>query len=218
MKKLFSFLTLLALISPAQAGLNLVPNGNFETAGGAGWIFAGGGATINYPATGGNGGGYAAMNSSAGWGVLVSQVNSTTGHSLASLGLTAGSNYTFSLDMKSLAAAGALAGIKLEGWNAGAKVSDSGDLKFSTTTSWATYTTNWTIPATATSIMFVPLSVDGGNIGFDNVGVMVSNSPLTVTITNPVNGAVVIDGFTINANASVSPGTGENVSVYDGAV
>lgn len=218
MKKLFSFLALLALISPAQAALNLVPNGNFETAGGAGWIFGGGGSTINYPATGGNGGGYAAMNSSAGWGVLVSQINSTTGLSLASLGLAAGSNYTFSLDMKSLGAAGALAGIKLEGWNAGAKVSDSGDLKFSTTTSWATYTTNWTIPATATSIMFVPLSVDGGNIGFDNVGVMVPGSSMSVAITDPVSGAVVTDSFTISANATVSPGTVTNVSFYDGAV
>lgn len=217
MKKIFSCLTLLAFIGTAPAALNLVPNGNFETAGGASWVFAGGGATISYPATGGNGGGYAAMNSSGGWGVLVAQVNATTGLSLASLGLVAGSNYVFSLDMKNLGAGGALAGIKVEAWNAGSKISDSGDLKFNTTTSWTTYTTNWTIPATATSVMFVPLSVDGGNVGFDNVGVIIPSSPLTVSITSPATGAVVTANFTISANAAVSPGSVTNVSFYDGA-
>ena len=217
MNKKILCLALATWHSVASAALILVPNGNFETAAGAGWVFAGGGATINYPASGGNAGGYAAMNSGGGWGVLVSQVNATTGHSLASLGLTAGSNYVFSLDMKNLGAGGALAGIKLEGWNAGAKVSDSGDLKFTATTSWATYTTNWIIPAAATSIMFVPLSVDGGNVGFDNVGVIVPNMPFTTTITSPATGAVVTANFTITASATVSPGTVTNVIFYDGA-
>lgn len=214
--KFIAGLAILSLFNLTRAAVSLVPNGNFEIAGGASWVFAGGGATINYSATGGNSGGYAEMNSAGGWGVLVSQINAGEGLSLASLGLTAGSNYTFSLDMKSFGASGALAGIKLEGWNAGAKVSDSGDLKFSTTTSWITYTTNWTIPATATSIKFVPLSVDGGRVGFDNVGVVVPGTPLTVSITNPVNGAITTPDFSISASAAVIPGTVTNVSFYDG--
>jgi beta-glucanase (GH16 family) len=217
MKKLALCLVLMAFVAPVRAAFNLVPNGNFETAGGASWVFAGGGATISYPTTGGNPNGYAAMNSAGGWGVLVAQVSGTEGLPLSSLGLIAGSNYTFRLDMKRLSAGSSLAGIKLEGWNAGVKVGDTGDIKFTTTTSWATYSTNWTIPATATSIMFVPLSVDGGNIGFDNIGVVVPDGPLTVAITSPTNGATVTSNFTINATATVSPGTVTNVAFYDGA-
>lgn len=216
MKKIIASLSLVALVGGADAALNLVPNGNFD-AGGTSWVFAGGGATINYPATGGNGGGYADMNSAAGWGVLVSQASASAGLALGSLGLVAGNSYTFSFDMKNLGAGSALAGIKIEGWNAGAIVSDSGDLKFNATTSWATYTTNWTIPATATSIKFVPLSVDGGHVGFDNIGVIVASSPLVVSITSPANSAVVITNFLIDAAATVAPGTVTNVYFYDGA-
>ena len=217
MKKLLASIALVVAVSVGNAALILVPNGDFSTSAGASWVFAGGGATIDYPTSGGNTGGFADMNSAGGWGVLVSQVNSTTGHSLASLGLVAGNTYAFSLDMKSLSGAGVLAGIKLEAWNAGSMISDSGDIKFSTTTSWATYTTNWTIPASATSIMFVPLSVNGGRVGFDNVGVIVSTTPLSAAIASPVNGATVISDYTINANAFVSPGVVTNVGFYDGA-
>jgi beta-glucanase (GH16 family) len=215
-KKHLTCLALMAGVGVTQSALSLVPNGNFELAGGTSWVFAGGGATINYSTNGGNVGGFADMNSAGGWGVLVSQASPTEGLSLASLGLTAGSNYTFSLDMKSLGASGVLAGIKIEAWNAGSKISDTGDRKFAVTTSWATYTTNWTIPPTATSIMFVPLSVDGGRVGFDNVGVGVSDAPLTVSISSPVNGATVASNFTINATATASPATVTNVSFYDG--
>lgn len=218
MKNLIPVLGLFVLINVARAAFVLVPNGDFETASGAGWVFAGGGATINYPASGGNSGGYADMNSAGGWGVLVAQTSATEGLPLASLGLVAGSNYTFRLDLKKFSTGTALAGIKLEGWNAGAKVADSGDIKFTTTTAWVTYSTNWTIPATATSIMFVPLSVDGARVGFDNVGVVVPNSTLTVSISSPLNGAVVNPDYTISANATVSPGTVTNVSFFDGAV
>jgi hypothetical protein len=168
-----ALVALLATVSVANAQLNLVPNGDFETPAGADWEFAGGGAVDTYPATGGNPGGYGDMNSAAGWGVFVSEVDPTNGLPLASLGLTAGNNYTFSFDMIDLGPGGALAGIKFEGWGDGIDVGNSGDIKFNATTSWDTYTPDWTIPAAATSIKFVPLSVDGGHVGFDNVGVIV---------------------------------------------
>lgn len=217
MKKPIVSLVLTALIGVANAALNLVPNGDFETVGGAGWVFAGGGSVISYPASGGNGGGYGDMDASAGWGVFVSQVSTTAGHSLGSLGLVAGNSYLFRFDMKIFGAGGALAGIKVEGWNGGVKVGDSGDMKFTATTSWVTYTTNWTIPAAATSIMLVPLSVDGGHVGFDNIGVNVPDSPLTVSITSPANSAVVFSSFSIDAAVTVSPGAVANVNFYDGA-
>jgi hypothetical protein len=178
-----ALLALLSTVSVANAQLNLVPNGDFETPAGASWTFAGGGAVDSYPASGGNPDGYGALDSAAGWGVFVSEVDPTNGLPLASLGLTAGDNYDFNFDMIDLGAGGALAGIKLEGWAGGAHVDNSGDVKFNATTSWDTYTANWTIPLTATSIKFVPLSVDGGNVGFDNVGVIVPiPEPTTIAL------------------------------------
>jgi hypothetical protein len=171
-----ALVALLATVSVANAQLNLVPNGDFETPAGASWVFAGGGSVSSFPASGGNLDGYGALDSSAGWGVLVSEVDPTNGLPLASLGLTAGNNYTFSFDMIDLGdpgAAGAPAGIKLEGWGGGVDVGNSGDILFPAPASWTTFTPSWTIPASATSIKFVPLSVSSGNTGFDNVGVIV---------------------------------------------
>lgn len=164
----------------ANAQLNLVPNGDFETAAGANWVFAGGGSVISYPATGGNPGGYGAMDSSGGWGVLVSEVDTTNGLSLGSLGLTAGEEYTFCFDMIDLGGTSPMAGIKFEGWDGTSNVGDSGDIKFGATSAWTTFSPTWTIPASATSIKFVPLSVDGGNVGFDNVGVKVVPEPAAI--------------------------------------
>lgn len=196
------------------AVFNLVPNGNFETAGGADWVFNGP-ALTTFPASGGNPGGYGDIDSlaSSPWGVLVSEINPTTGRPLASLGLTAGNTYAFSFDMKG-DAGGELAGIKIEGWNAGAEVGNSGDIKFTAGTSWATYTPSWTIPATASSIKFVPLSLDSGHVGFDNVGVVSTVVlPLAASITSPANLATVTPNFTINAFAS-APGGVTSVDFY----
>jgi hypothetical protein len=192
MKKLTLIMALVASAGLANAVVNLVPNGDFEIAGGADWVFAGGGAVDTYPAAGGNGGGYGDMDSSGGWGVFVSEVNPTTGLPLASLGLTAGDEYEFTFDMIDLGTGGALAGMKMEGWDGVGSQGNSGDVKFNATTSWETYTFLWTVPATSTGIKFVPLSVDGGHVGFDNVGVDVIPEPATFGLLGLAGAALFV--------------------------
>ena len=223
MKKLIASLALVALTGAANAATNLVPNGNFVTPAGVNWSFAGVGAVQSFPASGGNPGGHGQIDqTAAGWGgVLVSETSGTAGHSLTSLGVTNGVLTTFTLDMKSLGAGTPLAGMKIEGWAGGAIVGNSGDITFPTTTSWANYAFNYTIPAAATSLKFVPLLVTrpiGSSVAFDNIGVVgASVSPLAVSITSPANGATVTTNFKINATATVLPGTVTNVAFFDGA-
>lgn len=199
-------------ITVNAAAFNLVPNGDFEIPGGASWGTAGPAATT-FLAAGGNPGGYGDMDSTGGWGVLVMENNATEGLSLPLLGITAGNTYAFSFDMIGIAG-GESAGIKIEAWNAGVLVGNSGDIKFTAGTTWATFTPSWTVPASASSIKFVPLSVDGGHVGFDNVGVVSTVvSPLSASITSPANGATVSPNFTINAFAS-APGGVTSVDFY----
>lgn len=212
MKTLFPTLAVVALAGMAHAAVTLFPNGDFE-AGGAGWAEIGGGTTWNYPATGGNPGGYGVMDVTGGWGIWVAADNTPV--SLASLGLTAGQTYTFVQDMKILSGA-SIGGLKLEWW-AAALISDTGDMRpASGSGNWETYSFTRTIPANATGIKVVPLWGPGSVVGYDNIGVITS-LPLSVALTSPTNSQVVYSNFTINATASVLPGSITNVAFYDGA-
>jgi len=165
-----ALIALISLIGTVEAQLILVTNGDFETAAGADWDFAGGGATIDFAATGGSGGGgFADMDSTGGWGVLVS--DNGVQEPIGTYFLTPGTTYDFSFDMKGFNG-GEVAGIKIESWNAGSVISDSGDIKFTTTDTWANYIASYTLTSDATHIKFVPVSVDGGRVGFDNIGVI----------------------------------------------
>ena len=74
-----------------------VPNGDFEIPGGASWAYYTDGFGLTYPTTGGNPGGNAVINATGpgGYGVLVAFNN--TEKTLASLGLTAGGTYTYTV-------------------------------------------------------------------------------------------------------------------------
>ena len=164
-------------ISNAQV-LNLLPNGDFETPAGASWGTAvGGGApdpVITFPASGGNLGGHAAIDSTAGgWGVLIAADD--TPISLASLGFSAGDTIDVNWDMIDLGAgqggaSSGTGGFKMESWSGGGLISDTGDVLFSVGTSWTNFDLAYTIDPAADALKFVPLSTSGGNIGFDNVG------------------------------------------------
>jgi len=171
-----------ASTSVSQAVFVLVPNGDFEIAAGDSWNQgASAGTVIDYPATGGNTGGYGRIDNTAGaWGgVLVSEggtgANPAAGGGipLGNLNLIAGNAYNFSLDMISLGGTTNIGGVKIESWSGTGVISDSGDQDFTITSSWATYTTNYTIDPAATRVKIVPLFAEGGanSVGFDNVGV-----------------------------------------------
>jgi hypothetical protein len=230
MKSLIKSITLGALLGVAASvradTTNLFPNGNFSTAGPtADWVEVSGFGTFifSYPTTGGNPGGYGVINNSAPpdfYGIWVN--GDTTPLTLASLGLNAGQNYTFVQDMK-LVSGTDIGGIKIESWGPGGVISDSGDLRPSlaghNTANWETYSFSYTIAAGATGIKVVPLWGKLSEVAYDNIGVViVTTSPLMASITSPANSAIVFTNFTINANASVLPGSVTNVAFYDGAV
>lgn len=224
MKKAITTLATLLLVGSVNAAVtNLFPNGNFDSPAGVAtpWIevFGGGTTTYSYPTTGGNPGGYGRMNNASGWGIWVGQTSPTAGYALAPLGLVAGSNYNFVMDLKNFSGTG-IGKLKIECWAGGIRIDEGPEILASAQSgSWVTYTFNRTLVAGTTDIMIVPVAGAGAVIGYDNIGVVVSNppSPLTVSITSPLNGAVVLSNFTINATATVAPGTVTNVAFYDGA-
>jgi beta-glucanase (GH16 family) len=221
MKKFIAILASLVLVASANAQVtNLFPNGNFDSPAGSAtpWVevFGGGTTTYSYPTTGGNPNGYGRMNNSSGWGIWVG--GATTPLALGDYGLVAGGTYTFVMDMKNFVGTG-IGKLKIESWNAGGMISDSGEMSASgQSSSWATYTFTTTLATNATGIKVVPVAGAGAQIGFDNIGVVIPTTGLTVSITSPANNAVVQSNFTINATATVSPGTVTNVAFYDGAV
>lgn len=221
-KAIVTFLTLLVVGWAEAAVTNLFPNGDFDSPAGVAtpWIEANGGSTTyGYPTSGGNPNGYGVMTNTSSWGIWVGQVSATAGYSLASLGLVAGSNYNFVMDMKNFSGTG-IGKLKIECWAGGIRIDEGPEIFASAQSgSWVTYTFNRTLVAGTTSIMIVPIAGAGSVVGYDNIGVVVTNAaPLTVSITSPVNGAVVTSNYTINATATVSPGTVTNVAFYDGAL
>ena len=219
MKKIIaSFATLLLVGCASAAVTNLFPNGNFDSPAGTNtpWVevFGGGTTTYSYPTSGGNPGGYGRMNNASGWGIWVG--GEPTPLPLASLGLVAGGTYTFVMDMKNFAGTG-IGKLKIESWAGGVLLSDTGDISAgSQSAAWATYSFPATLNAAATGIKVVPVAGAASQIGYDNLGVVVPNSPLAVSITSPANSAVVVSNFSIDATATVSPGTVTNVNFYDG--
>jgi beta-glucanase (GH16 family) len=223
MKKTIATLVTLLVVGFAEAAVtNLFPNGDFDSPAGVAtpWIEASGGGTTtySYPTTGGNPGGYGRLNNASGWGIWVGQVSPTAGYAIAPLGLVAGGNYDFVMDMKNFSGTG-IGKLKIECWAGGVRINEGPEISASAQSgSWVTYTFNRTLVAGTTDIMIVPVAGAGSSIGYDNIGVVVTNSstPLTVSITSPANSAVVTSNYTINATATVSPGTVTNVAFYDG--
>ena len=222
MKKLLGTLALLAMtsITHAQFATNLFPNGSFANGGPtADWVEVSGGGVFGfgYPTNGGNPNLYGVItNVSGGWGIWVG--GDITPLPLASLGLMAGTSYTFLQDMITLAGPNT-GGVKIESWGPSGIINNSGDMRPLTwsTNGWSTYTFNYTIAFGATGIKVVPLWGVNSTVGFDNLGVRVPVTiPLSAQITNPTNGATVFTNFTIVASASVLPGSITNVDFYRG--
>jgi hypothetical protein len=220
MKKTIICLAMLVMVSVATAAnvTNLFPNGDFESGGAGDWV-EGGCDFFNYPAAEGNPGGYGIIDDSVNcWGIWVG--GDSVPLSLASLGLTAGQTYTFVQDMKIISGT-SIGGIKIESWTTNASgnwvhISNSGDMRpLSGTSEWATYAFSYTISPTARGLKVVPIWGPGSSVGFDNLGVVVVGvTPFSVSITSPTNNQTVYSNFTINATATISPGTVTNVGFY----
>jgi hypothetical protein len=222
LKKIIAALAMAATVGLAQAQTtNLFPNGDFSNGGPtADWVENNGGGSYvySYPSSGGNPGGYGIIDNTGGGGYGIWVGGNVTPISLDSMGLTAGTPYTFVMDMKIISGS-SIGGLKIESWNNGGYMSDSGDMRpVSGTGNWVTYSFNYTPAVGAVGLKIVPLWGPNSSVGYDNIGVIVPlTSPLTTTITSPANAATVSPNFTITATASVLPGSVTNVYFYDGA-
>ncbi len=222
---LFATCALLIGTVLAQAdSLVLFPNGDFDHPAGtnAPWVetFGGGTPTYSYPTTGGNPNGYGVIDmtsDTAGWAIWVG--GNTTPLPLAPMGMISGNTYNFVQDMISIVDGDGIhpPGVKIESWGPSGKISDSGDMTVTITSTWQTYSFPYTIAAGATGIKVVPLWSSSGKVGYDNIGVMVPPQPLLVSITSPADSATVSTNFVLAATATVSPGTVTNVYFYDGS-
>lgn len=226
LKKTVAALVAVAAVSTASAQTvtNLFPNGDFSAGGPTpDWVEVSGGGiyTWSYPASGGNPAGYGIIDNTGGGGGFGIWVGGNdTPLDLTTLGLSANFTYTFVQDMKIVSGTD-IGGIKVESWGPSGKISDSGDMRPSltghNTANWETYSFPYTIAPGATGLKIVPLWGPNSSVAYDNIGVIVPlSSPLAAAITYPANSATVSTNFTINATASVLPGSVTNVDFYDG--
>ena len=151
----------------------LLPNGDFETPGGALWEEGGGpNTTFSYESAGGNSDGYGIMtNNGEGFGVFVA--NDGAEIPLASLGLTAGESYNFIQDMI-LLSGDTIGGMKIEFYVGGEQTGNTGDIFAPISgdgSAWAAYSYPVTIPVGTETIKVVPLWGSGSSVGYDNIGV-----------------------------------------------
>lgn len=222
MKKLIASLALFAWVGIANADtIVLFPDGDFDSPSGANtnWVEGNccGNFVYTYPATGGNPGGYGTIENQGPLDYYGLWVNGNdTPLPLGSLGLIAGQTYDFILDMKIISGPN-IGGLKIDFFPNTVVPNTTGDLRpASGTSAWATYTNTITIPVGTTGIKVVPLWGQLSKVGYDNIGVIIPGTPLTVAITSPADGATVNTNFTITATAVVSPGSITNVYFYDG--
>ena len=218
---------LLAMAGFANAQTtNLVPNGDFAAGGPtADWVEVSGGGSFvyTYPDTGGNPTTNGVIDNTGGGGWAIWVGGDATPLTLTSLGLTAGATYTFKVDMKVLSGAPQtnLGGFKVDFFTGVAGAGSTGDMYPSpaghNTAAWETYNYSVTIPGSADGVKLVPLWGPNSSVAYDNIRVVVpATSPLAASITSPANSATVSTNFTINASASVLPGSVTNVAFYDG--
>ena len=152
----------------------MIPDADFEAAGGSNWEQSSGGGTFvfNFPGTGGNPGGYGEIDHSAndgGWAVLVT--SDGVAIPLSGIGLTAGQGYIFSQDMKIFSGTN-LGGFKVDFFNGAAPNGSTGDVYpdlIGDGSTWETYDFQINIPESVTAIKVVPLWGPGSVVGYDNI-------------------------------------------------
>lgn len=162
----------LALSVSATTMAAMVPNGDFEIAGGASWgLEAAGGSSFAFPTGGGNPDGYLEMTGSTGgegWGGVAISTDDPAGSLLSEFGVVAGGTYDFLFDMQQSGSGGG--GIKLESWNEAGFLSTTGDNFFAGGTAWASFSQSYTIDPGATRLKIVLLGIANNQVfGFDNV-------------------------------------------------
>lgn len=195
-----------------------IPDADFEAADGVAWEEGSGGGTFafTFPGDGGNPGGHAVIDNSAGdggWAVLVSDNGQIL--PLSGLGLTSGNAYIFSLDMKIISGSN-IGGFKVDFFNGGNANGSTGDL-FPTAinggANWETYDFQINIPESATGVKLVPLWGSGSVVGYDNL--TFDPTPINVPDITEIPNGDFEDGNTSWSEAG-APNTTFSYSDSDG--
>lgn len=191
-KKILTTLALVAMTTLARAQINPVPGGDYNPSdSNYGDIVAntftwGGGYNAQFLTSGGNNpaGTYLSFQyvpGQASWSGGNSTIGNTTPIPLTTLGLSAGGNCTFFVDIKVESGTG-VGGFYVEYWNAGGKISGTGTLyPSSETTNWVTYTFPVTIPAGTTGLKIGVQAPDystATTADFDNIRVVAGTATL----------------------------------------
>ncbi|MBM4104422.1 MAG: hypothetical protein FJ263_10340 [Planctomycetes bacterium] len=167
MKKAVVCLMVLATVGLANGAL-ATNNGGFD-ASAAGWNAAGGGGawTPAHVALGGNPGGYLTLQTANNtWSVWYQVIN----ESLAVWGIPAGTTITVKGDMIDLGPVGnnKIAGLKVESWSGG--LLNESAKEFTATSSWQTFSFDYTIAAGATAVKLVLTNVNYNGLGVAKFG------------------------------------------------
>jgi hypothetical protein len=198
-----AFGALLGASGSVTAAPVLFPNGDFAS-GDAFWQEVGP-AAFDYPASGGNPGGFGVIDATAAvWGIWVG--NADAAIPLDELGLTAGQTYVFFQDMKILSGDN-VGGLKLDFVPSGS----TGDInlpRIGDGTAWARYAYPIAIPAGATGIKVVPLWGRNSRVAYDNLGV--ETTPFVPPVLSP--DLVHEDGFAADAAHWGAPVGGAGLS------
>jgi hypothetical protein len=233
MKNLLVLAAVFAVIGTANA--SLVNNGDFEDLIGTaeGWGFAtsgAGGGSATEETAGGNPDGYVTISNPATmWGTWYLSPR----ENLTELGIPVGETVTFTLDIKHLSGNAASGGLKAESWNSTladgsgetdpGNIDNSGDVLFTTTGSWASYSYDYTISSDpgVDQVQFVLINVtyvsgSPAEYGYDNaritaggralrpipyVGALLPSVSTAVTFENPA-GATSAAAYLYDAGTS----------------
>jgi hypothetical protein len=169
MKKVLLVLGLVAMVGVAQAVL--IQDGDFETPGNI-EVGAWGGATAFSAGDAGSDGAYGIIDGIAIMVLGQGPASPGVGPGLLPAGLSGGDTMTFTMDMIGITIGGQ-PGVKLEAWNSGGVISDTGDMRLDVTANWETYSWDYLLPAGTTHYKIVPLGDWGaGSTGFDNASIV----------------------------------------------
>lgn len=216
----FSWASLVVFQGSLATGVEVpIPSGDFES-GRGNWeeIFGGGSTIYEYPANGGNPGGYGVMENVGGYGIWVSNFNQPL--LLSELGLVAGEVYSFRMDMRILSGSN-LGGFKIDFFSQGNAAGSTGDLfpaVIGDGSSWSTYDFEVAVPNGVDGIKVVPLWGPNSRVAYDNI--RVETTPVVVPDQIPDADFSAPDGALWEQTSGGGtfvfefPGSGGNVGGY----
>ncbi len=151
-----------------------IPNGDFNTAGGASWEIETVGPAVTFPATGGNPAGHALIDATNPGFAAIYAFNGAE-QTFASLGLLPGETYVFQVDMKLISGTN-LGGLRIAGPEG--YVFESRPAVIGDGSQWATYSIDFTVPFAPAQAKFGLIWGIDSIVAFDNARIGEAPPPM----------------------------------------